>query len=228
MININKSMDKLKLQKLQNNDNLDDVNYLENVIKGNVTIDELRDKEVNLLYLVIDKSYSMYENGLEKSVKEGLIAVKDFINSLDDKKSQQVQIAITLFGSTLDMRPFKYVEDLKTSYEADEVKSRLYDGVIESCKNMIYQYDILIRKSCHVHGRMIILTDGIDNGSLVTVEDFHKYLDELYKRDIVYFPVAFDDLDIEELSKLFKQEAIGFRDAFDFKRYMFYISEWIH
>ena len=45
-------------------------------LKGNITTDEIRSAEQALLYLVVDKSGSMYHNGLEKGVVDGLNEVK--------------------------------------------------------------------------------------------------------------------------------------------------------
>jgi hypothetical protein len=66
---------------------------------------------VKVYIIVINKSFSMYENEFEENVRRSLNTVKDFL-SMDNKHSNIVQTAITLFGSTIEMRPFKYAKIL--------------------------------------------------------------------------------------------------------------------
>ena len=110
-------------------------------LDGNVSIYELRDSEQGLLSIVIDKSISMHYNGLDVGVKHGLKEIKRVVNGR--KEVIYIQPAMTFFGSTLDMRPFQYGENIDISYEANETSTRLYDAVVESCKNMVAQYDYL-------------------------------------------------------------------------------------
>ena len=93
-------------------------------IKGNISVDDIRDSEQALLYMVIDKSGSMYNNGLEDAVRKGLDDVKRVVNG--SKEVKCIQTAMTFFGSSLDMRPFQYGECIDTSYEANEASTRLY------------------------------------------------------------------------------------------------------
>ena len=55
-------------------------------LKGNITTDEIRSAEQALLYLVVDKSGSMYHNGLEKGVVDGLNEVKKTVNGAKESK----------------------------------------------------------------------------------------------------------------------------------------------
>lgn len=193
-------------------------------IKGNVTADDIRDVEQALLYMVIDKSGSMYNNGLEDQVKKGLEDVKRVVNG--SKEVKCIQTAMTFFGSTLDMRPFQYGECIDTSYEATENRTRLYDAVVESCKNMVSQYDTL-EPTAKVKGVMLIFTDGEENGSeqYRDAKDVQTYLDELVKRKIPYLVAAFKGVDAEKLGREFKTEPIIIDDDHKLRRLMRFVSE---
>ena len=127
-------------------------------IEGNVAPEEIRSNLQALLYMVIDKSISMRGNGLEEAVRQGLVDVKRTVNGA--KEMDCIQTAMTFFGSTLDMRPFQYGECIDISYEANEPSTRLYDAVVESCQNMVAQYDKLKDNTTAIKGVMFIFTDG--------------------------------------------------------------------
>lgn len=193
-------------------------------IKGNISVDDIRDSEQALLYMVIDKSGSMYNNGLEDAVRKGLEDVKRVVNG--SKEVKCIQTAMTFFGSSLDMRPFQYGECIDTSYEANEASTRLYDAVVESCKNMISQYDTL-KPTAKVKGVMLIFTDGFENGSELyhDAKEVQKYLDELRKRDIPYLVASFKGVDENQLARDFKTEPITIDDDHKLRRLMRFVSE---
>ena len=194
-------------------------------IKGNVAVDDIRDAEQALLYMVIDKSTSMYFNGLEDAVRQGLEDVKRVVNG--SKEVKCIQTAMTFFGSTLDMRPFQYGERIDTSYDADEASTRLYDAVVESCKNMISQYDTL-KPTAKVKGVMLIFTDGGENGSeqYRDAKDVQAYLKELKKRDIPYLVASFKGVDMNQLASDFETEPITIDDDHKLRRLMRFVSEY--
>lgn len=169
-------------------------------LKGNITNDEVRASTQALLYIVVDKSGSMFNNGLEKGVIKGLEDVKRVVNGSEESRTG-IETAMTFFGSTLDMRPFKYGECIDTSYKANESKTRLYDAIVESCKNMIAQYDKL-DGDYKVKGSMVIFTDGEENGSeQYNLQDVQSAFEELRSRDIKYLVAAFNGVDLSKLSK---------------------------
>lgn len=133
---------------------------------------------------------------------------------------------MTFFGSTLDMRPFQYGEKIDISYEANETSTRLYDAVVESCKNMVAQYDAL-ESHCTVKGVMLIFTDGEENSSEVyrRVEDVQNALDELTTREIRYLVAAFKGANVEQPAKDFKTEPIIIDDDHKLRRLMRFTSK---
>ena len=190
---------------------------------GNISVSDLRSSEQALLDLVVDKSGSMYNNGLEQGVIEGLKEVKRVVTVF--KESKNIQTSMTFFGSTLDMRPFQYGENIDISYSADEPETRLYDAIVESCNNMVSQYDKL-RGECVLKGVMLIFTDGQENGSKnYGLEEARNGLAELEKRGIPYIVAAFQDADLSKLAEEFEVTPVEIKDEHQLRRLMGFVSK---
>ena len=189
--------------------------------EGNITPDEVRCCGQDLLYLVIDNSGSMYNNGLENAVVDGLKLAKKTVEGC-----KYIQTAITLFGSKLEMRPFKYGVQIDTSYEAKGYKSRLYDAIVESCNNMIYQYDIL-KTEVKVKGFMLLFTDGGENGSeKYSANDAKQAVRELKARDIRFCVAAFEGFDSNKLAEELEVEPILIEDGHCLRKLMRIVSRY--
>ena len=192
-------------------------------LAGNISFNDIRSSEQALLYIVVDKSGSMYNNGLEQGVIAGLKEVKNAVNGA--KESKNIETAMTFFGSTLDMRPFQYGENIDISYSADEPETRLYDAIVESCNNMVSQYDKL-RGECVLKGVMLIFTDGEENGSQnYKLKDAQNALAELEKRGIPYIVAAFKDADLSKLAVEFEVTPVEITDEHQLRRLMGFVSK---
>lgn len=192
-------------------------------LKGNISTDEVRDATQALLYIVVDKSGSMYNNGLEKGVIKGLEDVKRVVNGSEEARTG-IETAMTFFGETLDMRPFKYGECIDTTYKANESKTRLYDAIVESCKNMVAQYDKL-DKDYEVKGSMVIFTDGEENGSeQYELKDVQAAFEEMRSRGINYLVAAFSGADLSKLSRDFQVEPFVIKDDHQLRRLLEFTS----
>ncbi len=198
-------------------------------IEGNVAPEEIRSNLQALLYMVIDKSISMRGNGLEEAVRQGLVDVKRTVNGA--KEMDCIQTAMTFFGSTLDMRPFQYGECIDISYEANEPSTRLYDAVVESCQNMVAQYDKLKDNTTAIKGVMFIFTDGEENDSQHDSKDLQNTLKSMLgnetdgKRNIKVLIAAFKGADIKRLATDFGTEPIVINDDHKLRRLMDFVSK---
>ena len=173
------------------------------VKKRNLTVSDVRSNTQALLYIVVDRSASMYNNGLEEGVINGLKEIKDLVNYTEE--GDNIQIAMTFFGSTVEMRPFVYGNSIDTTYKATEQHTRLYDAIIKSATNMIEQYDQIEPEVTTTKGVMLIITDGYENGSTDYSEsDVSAVLAELQEREIPVILAAFDGVDLSGFSNKFE------------------------
>ena len=192
-------------------------------LEGNVDVSEVRSTEQALLYIVVDKSGSMRNNRLEQGVVEGLKEVRKVVNG--SKELDYIQTSMTFFGSTLDMRPFQYGENIDISYEANEGATRLYDAIVASCKNMVSQYDKMQNEN-KTKGVMLIFTDGGENGSRDnSLLDAQTSLKELADRKIPYLVAAFDGMDLSGLGDSLGVELIPIKDEHQLRRLMGFVSK---
>ena len=200
-------------------------------LEGNVAPEDIKANKQALLYMVIDKSISMCSNGLEEAVRQGLMDVKRTVNGAEEV--DYIQTAMTFFGSTLEMRPFQYGECIDTSYEANELSTCLYDAVIESCQNMVTQYDKLKDVTTAVKGVMFIFTDGEENSSKHDFKDLKSAISNMLckgqndakpKRNIKFFVAAFEGADIEQLAKEFNTEPIVINNDHKLRELMNFVS----
>ncbi len=200
-------------------------------IKGNVSIEEKRDNSKQaLLYMVIDKSVSMRGNGLEDAVRQGLADVKRTVNG--SKEVDYIQTAMTFFGSSVEMRPFQYGECIDISYEATDSSTRLYDAVIESCQNMVAQYD-KFEPTTTVKGVMLVFTDGEENASQHSLKELQDTLSQMLgtnlkkdeRRDIRFLVATFKGVDVRQLAQEFNTEPIIIDDDHKLRRLMDFVSK---
>ncbi|MBO6233422.1 MAG: hypothetical protein J6N78_05145 [Clostridia bacterium] len=195
----------------------------EDGIDGNVKIEDIRDVRKTLLYLVIDQSVSMRHYGLEDAVRRSLADVKNLIDRSYEKKGMMT--ATTFFGSELDIRPFQEGECIDISYVSTDKRTRLYDAIVESCKNMINQYDKL-KYSATVGGVMLIFTDGgIDKSENYDICDARYYLNKLRNRDITYLLISLGGKKIQQLCRELNTEPVSTEDCHQLRRRMMFVSE---
>lgn len=170
-----------------------------------------------LLHLVFDKSYPTGGfSGLEECIKNSIAKINDIC--IEEKALRYLQVAITDFGSRLNIQPFAYRESIDANaYMADQTQSRVYDAVIESALYMCSQYDELIDE-CRVRAFMFVFTDGEDNGSKNSLQDMKKAIKELRKRDIVLFPILFKGADSNQLSNIFGSEPVNIDGLYEIRR----------
>ena len=81
----------------------------------------------------------------------------------------------------------------------NQVKSRIYDAIYESCMHMIGQYNYFKNKGVLLKGYMFVFTDGEDNGSAHTLHEMHEALHELIKEEIVYFLAEYEGVNSKHL-----------------------------
>ena len=192
-------------------------------LKGNIPAGNTRATEQALLYIVVDKSGSMRYNGLEKGVIEGLKEVKKAVNG--SKELDYVQTAMTFFGSTLDMRPFRYGENIDISYEANEGATRMYDAIVESANNMLKQHEAMKKEAVHSKGVMFVFTDGGENGSqqygLRDVRDSIEWMNEMNLRFVL---VSLNGANLSDFGDELGVEPVLIEDESQLRRIMVLLS----
>lgn len=176
-------------------------------LDDDVRIEELSSPEQILISIVIDKSYPINGNdGLEKCIEKAIESINHVFNTYSKQSlNLNAEVAITYFGSEIELQAFKLTKHIEVNHVANQTKSRIYDAVYESCMHMIGQYNY-ISQEFKVKGYMFIFSDGEDNGSTHTLQEMHKVILELRKRDIRCVPAEYNGADLKHLTNIFKSE----------------------
>lgn len=134
-------------------------------------------------------------------------------------------IATTFFGSELDIRPFQEGGFIDTSYSATDKRTRLYDAIVESCKNMLKQYDKL-SCSARLNGVMLIFTDGgKDASEEYDICDAKYFLNKLRARHITYLVISLGGKKIQQLCREFNTEPVSTEERLKLGTRMMFVSE---
>ena len=191
--------------------------------EANIPTKDIRAIERYLLYIVVDKSVSMHHNNLEKEVKERLRKLKKVMSR--SLELEYLQTAMTFFGSTLDMSPFQYGENIDISYEANEGETRLYDAIVESVNSMRTQYEQTKKKGVHTRGVMFVFTDGDENGSqqygLHDVRDSIEWMNEMNLRFVL---VSLNGANLSDFGDELGVEPVLIEDESQLRRIMVLLS----
>lgn len=181
--------------------NEDETIATDDIVESDITIDDVRSREQTLLYLVVDKSSSIYNNGLQDEVVNALKGVQDLINY--SAEGERMKNAITIFDSTINMQQFVYGNNINICYEANGKGSRLYDAITMSAQHMLKHYDDIGWGNL-VKGVMLIITDGVDEGSQIyTEDDVKNALQQLNERGITVFMAKFKKNDLSYFAEKF-------------------------
>ena len=192
-------------------------------LEGNVDVSEVRSTEQALLYIVVDKSGSMRNNRLEQGVVEGLKEVRKVVNG--SKELDYIQTSMTFFGSTLDMRPFQYGENIDISYEANEGATRLYDAIVESVNNMRVQCTQMKKEDVHTRGVMFVFTDGAENGSQqYSLQDVRNSIEWMNEMNLCFVLVSLNGANLSDFGDELGVEPVLIEDESQLRRIMVLLS----
>lgn len=198
---------------------------------GYTLIDDVKDEDLRnfeeiLISIVVDKSYPM--NGsdeLEKCIEKAIESINYVFNmDLTQSRNLNAVVAITYFGSEIELEAFKYAKHIEVNCVANQVKSRIYDAVYESCMHMIGQYEHL-SKVAKIYGYMFIFSDGEDNGSTNTLQEMQQAIFELRKRDIRCVPIEYNGANLKHMTNIFKSEPLPLENPHQVMQMFEFVSE---
>jgi len=112
-------------------------------------------------------------------------AIQSALNlSMDAIKTSKgsIQVSLVKFGSTVELQPFQYANDIDCTYEPNMGGTKLYDAIYATATNVFEQIQRM-EVPYDVSGGIIIVTDGEDNCSAPenrqkSIEAVHKLLNE--------------------------------------------------
>lgn len=188
---------------------------------------ELKSSVQTLISIVIDKSYPLNGNNeLKECVKRTIEKINEVFNMpLKQSRNLNEQVAITYFGSEVELQPFRPAKHIEVNCAPNQTKSRIYDAIYESCMHMIGQYNYLVSVGCDIKGYMFIFTDGEDNGSKHSLKEMQDALYELRNIKTTYILPKCEGVNSEHLSNIFGAIPNTIENAFDVCHLFGFVSE---
>lgn len=128
-----------------------------------------------LLHIIIDKSYSANcSNEFRTNVRQSLEAINEILKD-STGRVENLKIAITYVGETLEYHSFMHRDSISTKYDIVPTSTRINDAIISGTMNLIHEYDC-IKKLYPVEGNMFIFANNYDDASLYSLDDAYDII----------------------------------------------------
>ncbi len=142
---------------------------------------------INIFSINPDSSGSMLVHS--QKMKEGLELYKKSFENFSEKNSMAV--AINMFDSSYNCRPFKGIEEFDTSYSTGGATA-LYYAIKNGADNLLdYIEEIIKIKKCIPRATFVILSDGHSEGPDLSMEEAIKAVKRLNDAGVTTVFVAF-------------------------------------
>lgn len=177
---------------------------LDDIEGYNTSIEEIDSENVNLIFLGIDQSGSMYDftddmKECQKRFKESLI---------NSKEADQILIARANFETSITIGGYKSIDKFDTNFEALGA-TLLYDVIVKSSKKLMDYRKYLKDEGERVKAVFAIFSDGEDNGSEASFSEAKDAISQLNKEEITTAFISFGGAAASVAKRL------GFRNILD-------------
>lgn len=152
-----------------------EIDGLDKVEIANTSIDEIDSENINLIFVGIDKSGSMYP--YIRDMSKALADFKDAL--LNSKEADEILVARADFADDVSIGGYKRISEFDTAYNTGGCTA-LYDTIIDGANKLKEYRNFLKDEGMRVKAVFAIFSDGennIGNGFSVAktaVEDMNK------------------------------------------------------
>lgn len=183
---------------------VDNFGGLEDIEADNTSIDEIDAENVNLIFLGIDESGSMwkFDSDMVKCLRE----FKDAL--INSKEADQILIARANFESTITVGGYKGIDKFDTGFQSGG-STLLYDVIVDGAKKLMDYRQYLKDEGERVKAVFSIFSDGEDNGSIHPYSEAKNAIEQLNQEEITTAFISFGG----EATRVAK--SLGFRNVLD-------------
>lgn len=177
---------------------------LEDVEAANTSIDEIDSENINLIFVGIDRSGSMYPfmGDMSKSLS-------DFKDALtNSKEADDILVARADFADTAVVGGYKRITEFDTAYQTGG-STAMFDTIVDGTNKLKEYRDYLKNEGMRVKAVFAIFSDGEDNVSSNKFGDAKKAVEYLNNEEIVTAFISFGG----EATQVAKD--LGFRNILD-------------
>ena len=134
------------------------IDGLDKVEVANTSINEIDSENVNLIFVGIDRSGSMF--GFQNDMAKALGDFKDALSN--SKEADEILVARADFSDSTSIGGYKKISEFDTSYNTGGCTA-LYDTIIEGADKLKEYRDFLKNEGMRVKAVFAIFSDGLNN-----------------------------------------------------------------
>lgn len=134
------------------------IDGLDKVEVANTSIDEIDSENVNLIFVGIDRSGSMYS--FERDMVKALGDFKDALSN--SKEADEILVARADFADSAVVGGYKRISEFDTAYTTGGCTA-LYDTIISGADKLKEYQDFLKNEGMRVKAVFAIFSDGLNN-----------------------------------------------------------------
>jgi hypothetical protein len=176
---------------------MDDYLGLNEIIDNNTKIDDIETEDVNLIFIGIDSSGSMY--AYVDIMKDEL---KKFKRSIENtKEASQILVSRINFNHVIKGTGYRKINDFDIVYDSNG-NTKLYDCICQGSDDLIKYLDYLKSQGARVKAVFSIFSDGYDTVSINNLKKAKDKIEKLNRLEIVTAFISFGNEALNEANAL--------------------------
>lgn len=162
------------------------IDGLDDIEVENTSVDEIDSENINLIFVGIDCSGSMYQ--FESDMRK---ALRDFQEALiNSKEADEILIARADFADRINVGGYKKISEFATNYNAVGMTA-LNDTIVEGVDKLNQYRNFLKQEGMRVKAVFAIFSDGEDTSSRHSVAEARQKIEYLNNEEIVTAFISF-------------------------------------
>ena len=152
----------------------------------NTSVEEIDNESVNLIFVGIDGSGSMYP-----FVSDMKFSLNEFKNALlDSKEVDEILVARADFADYINVGGYKKVSDFDIAYSSNGMTA-LYDVIVEGSEKLTNYITFLKNQGMRVKAVFAIFSDGDNTSSRNVISDAKRSIQTLNNEEITTAFISF-------------------------------------
>ena len=180
------------------------IDGLDEIEIENTSIDEIDSENINLIFLGIDQSGSMYS--YNNDMKRALLEFKDAL--IHSKEADEILIARANFSSGIEIGGYKKIDEFYAGFTSSG-STAMYDAITTGTERLKTYREFLKTEGMRVKAVFAIFSDGEDNDSKSSFSDAKKAVEFLNSEELTTAFISFGGNAVQTAKDL------GFRNLLD-------------
>lgn len=180
------------------------IDGLDEIEVENTSIDDIDSENVNLMFLAIDCSGSMYN--YTNDMKNSLDDFKDALQN--SKEADEILVARADFDDNYHIGGYKAINEFNTAFGANGC-TRMYDTIVDGAQKLMEYREFLKNEGMRVKCVFSVFSDGLDNVSTNSFSEAKAAVEKLNNEEITTAFISFGG----ESTQIAKD--LGFRNLLD-------------